>query len=75
MPFKREVSISPKPSGTLKSKPHWLSKLNVLGVCLLVAGPLVCESKMGLKLLTPLGEALRCNYSLVCESPTQGYGI
>lgn len=40
VPFKSEVSISCSPMGLSKNKPHWPSKLDVLGAHLPGAGPL-----------------------------------
>lgn len=62
--FKNEVSISPSLVGEVHLR-HTGLQSQALGACLHDAG-------LGLKTLTPVGEPLKYNYSLVCGSPTWG---
>ena len=62
--FKNEVSISPSLVGEVHLR-HTGLQSQALGACLQDAG-------LGLKTLTPVGEPLKYNYSLVCGSPTWG---
>ena len=74
VPFKSEVSIYPSPLGLPKLGPAGLQSQMLWGLVLLMQDPWVAEPYVGLRILTPVGEPLQCNYTPVCGSPTQGYG-
>ena len=69
----------PQSCGAPALKPHWPSKLNVLGpskLNVLGAPPLMPDPQagkpdMGLRTFTPVGEPLPYNYFPVCGSPIQ----
>ena len=62
----------PKFCGVPATKPYWSSKPDALGFIFLVLEPCVQDPEVGLRTLTPAGEPLQDNYSLVGGSLTQG---
>ena len=72
MLFKNEVFISPSPVGLPKLSLTGLQSQTLWGLVFLVQDPWAKERDMGLSSLTPVGEPLQCNYSLVCGSPIWG---
>ena len=67
--FKSEVSISPSPLGLLKISPAVFQSQIFWGVIFSVQDPYGWEPDLGLRALTPVGEALHCNYSSVSFPP------
>ena len=71
-PFNSEISIPPIPVGLPKLSPSGLQNQMLWGLIFLIQEPWAYEPDMVLRTLIPMGEALQCNYSPVCELPTGG---